>query len=352
MNIRLGIERFWNNPSDIERWPEILKKLPDIIPALSKSNIAKTYLGFKVDTKGRVLNTDEFYGLFGLEKKGTHMTIAGCNLIELTNDGYKKSEDAQSLIQAYETNNKWEIILAEQVLKYSPRVRIIIYSLINGGKLKCPKGFLKQQSQSYLTYMDHEYYIFSNKKDKLSINHLMDTNPEVTLGKFWLNKINPQNNSLKKINFSGVTKEKPSIKDIGLYLKIPFSLFQYLGWIKEEAQELFTINIEKIKSDLSGETLGSLYANQSQDKDDILKGLIEEYSDFRGLFPVNLVGKKLKNLTDKESSMSTSRWIDAFFYGGFNDKRFKLVSHEQGQPRHGRGLLDKNECQLIKIEFL
>jgi len=106
-----------------------------------------------------------------------------------------------------------------------------------------------------------------------------------------------------------------------------------------------------MRNDISEDIFESFIITVKFDKDKVLKKLIEKHSDFRGFFPVELVGTQLKEQTDKESEMSITRWIDSFFYGGFNTNRFKLIAHEQGQPRHGRGLLDKNDFQLIKIKF-
>jgi len=162
MNIRLSIERFWNYPSDIERWLELLRRLPDTIPLRSRNEIAKTYLGFQLDDKGRLLKTEEFYGMFGLEKRGNSVIISGCNFIQAIDGGYEKSYAAKNMIQTYETNGRWEILLAEQVLKFSPRVRAIVAALLNGGELFCPQGFLKKLGEIFLRYGDLSYYIFSS----------------------------------------------------------------------------------------------------------------------------------------------------------------------------------------------
>ena len=67
MIIKIGTDRFWVKPSNIERWAEILKSLPEKTPCTSKKDIARDYLDYKVDESGRIVNADEVYGLFGVE---------------------------------------------------------------------------------------------------------------------------------------------------------------------------------------------------------------------------------------------------------------------------------------------
>ncbi len=52
-----------------------------------------------------------------------------------------------------------------------------------------------------------------------------------------------------------------------------------------------------------------------------------------------------------QNKESIGKWIDHYFMEGINMGKFKLVDWEQGQPRHGRGLLGDKRKQLIKLEF-
>ncbi len=83
MKIHITIDKFWDDCSSIERWPEILLKLPEKKWWLKVNMIQqKKYLFYPTDDKGRVLRSDEFYGLFGSEDKDGRITISGCNLIK------------------------------------------------------------------------------------------------------------------------------------------------------------------------------------------------------------------------------------------------------------------------------
>ena len=68
MRIHITADRFWTDNSSIERWPEILLRLPEKMESNSKYDIAKIYLSYPTDDKGRLVRSDEFYGLFGAER--------------------------------------------------------------------------------------------------------------------------------------------------------------------------------------------------------------------------------------------------------------------------------------------
>lgn len=59
----------------------------------------------------------------------------------------------------------------------------------------------------------------------------------------------------------------------------------------------------------------------------------------------------MKKKVDSENTMAEEQWIDHYFVTGINKGKFIIKDHEQGQPRHGRGLLGKKDYQLIKLEI-
>lgn len=130
MIIKIGTDRFWVRASNIERWADILSTLPEKIPCKNKKDIAKDYLHYKVDESGRIINADEVYGLFGVEKSKTSVTIVGSNFIKENDNGYELTEGAINLLNKYKGNDAWEKTLGEQLLKYSLRVRTLALALL------------------------------------------------------------------------------------------------------------------------------------------------------------------------------------------------------------------------------
>jgi hypothetical protein len=349
MIIKIGTDRFWVKSSNIERWAEILKSLPEQIPCSSKKDIAKEYLGYKVDNSGRIVNADEVYGLFGLEKTKNSVTIAGCNFIRANKEGYQVSEDAVELVKRYKQNDEWEKVLAKQLLKYSIRVRSVAFAMINGGCLNFEKGYMKTLVKAYITLNNKKYYIFSQKVEDTNINALMNDYASEVLGCFWKKELDIDD--AEEIVFKGINKDYPSLSSMSTYLKIPIMLLDYLGWIIEKENNRYILDKERIKKDIGKEVYDSLTTQSDIKELEVLKELIVSYSDSRGFFPIGVVGSIFKNRIDSENSMSEEKWIDRYFITEINKGKFIIKDHEQGQPRHGKGLLGKKDYQLIKLEI-
>lgn len=349
MIFKISKEKFWDNSSGIERWPEMLKTLPKKIEFRDKNKIAEEYFHMKKDEKGRLNGSYEVYGLFGGDLKGDVVSLTGCNLIRKTSQGSELTEEAVKIVEAYKVDKNWEVLLMEQLMKYSIRIRAIITSLLNGGRFYFSEGYLKEMSKAYIEYNEENYYIFYDKEDKKNLNNLMRLFPEKTVGDFWLKEFNINND--EAIEIQGISNPNPSINSISTQIKIPLVLLEYLGFIKEVDIGYYSIDRSKFKEKISEEVYESFLLNSEKDEMQILKELMEKYGDYNGNFPVEILGERLKNYLEPYSNEILDTWIDKYFISGFNSGKFKLISNEQGQPRHGRGLLGKRDHQLIKIEI-
>lgn len=350
MIIKIGAERFWVRASNIERWADILSTLPERILCKNKKDVAKDYLNYKIDEGGRIVNADEVYGLFGVENSKTSVNIVGSNFIRENDDGYELTEGAINLLNQYKDNDAWEKTLGEQLLKYSLRVRTLALALLNGGYLYFGKGYMENFTSAYINYENINYYIFSSKPEDININNLIYLYPSKVLGPFWKEELNIAEE--EKIQIKGVNKEEPSLGSMSTYLKIPMMLFEYLNWVKEAVDGKYVLDKHKIKEDISEETFNSLILDTSLSDMEVLKELILNNSDARGFFPLEVVGSLLKDKIDREDQKSYDQWIDNYFMGVINEGRLKIIDHEQGQPRHGRGMFGKKDYQLIKLEIV
>ncbi|UZQ52410.1 hypothetical protein [Clostridium kluyveri] len=348
MKIHITVDRFWNDNSSIERWPEILFKLPEKIEANSKYDIAKKYLAYPTDEKGRVLRSDEFYGLFGVEENNEKTIISGANFIARGEKGYFLTKEALLLRDCYQKDDKWEQILAKQLLTYSVRVRAVILGILNSEGICFSKKFLHRNREAYVEMGGEKYYFLNPTSSVKNLNDFMRKFGAEALGPYWKQKLDVKE---EEIEILGTTKEEPSLSDIGTYLKMPLTLFQYLGWFREKDEGVYELNREKVKEDIGEDVLNSLLLEGFVKDTDILKELIIEYGDLRGYFPIEMVGEALKNIIDPQAEESTPKWIDRYFMEGIKSGKFKLIGSEQGQPRHGRGLLGDKEKQLIKLGF-
>ncbi|SKB73014.1 hypothetical protein SAMN02745120_0083 [Acetoanaerobium noterae] len=350
MIVKVSKEKFWNNQYGIERWPEMIKDLPNEIPVKDKNAIAETYFNMKRDEKGRLNGSYEVYGLFDGEFKDNVLKITGCHFIVKDSNGYKLSDEAIQLKLTYIESNGWEIVLMEQLLKYSPRVRSIFFALINGGKIHFEKGFLNNMSKAYLEYDGELYHIFYDKNDKANLNTLLNGYPRHSVGEFWLKEYNIS--SEEEIKIEGISNEEPSLNSISSHIKIPFILMEYLQWFRETEVGVFKLDKLKIKQEISSDIWESFLNFEYYDELEVLQEIIYEHKDFREFFPVSIVGKELKEKIDPDNTLLIDKWIDQYFMTGIKAGKFRIVDNESGQPRHGRGLLDKRDHQLIKLQIL
>ena len=256
MKIRITVDRFWNDFSSIERWPEILINLPEKMESKSKYDIAKNYLSYPTDDRGRVLRSDEFYGLFGAEIKQEKIIISGCNLIQLNDEGYFLSEEALRLRVCYERDEGWEKELAKQLLKYSIRVRAVIIGILNGGGVQFPKKFLYKNREAYIELNRKRYYPLNPNTEVTNLNDFMKDFGKESLGSYWREILHISNEEY--IEILGTTKDTPSLSDIGTYLKIPLTLFEYLGWFIDKGEGKYQIDKEKLKEDIGTDIYESL----------------------------------------------------------------------------------------------
>ena len=349
MIIHLTTDLFWTDIYNIERWPEVLTKLPGHIGSQSKVDVAKDYLNYKTDEKGRIIKADEVYGLFGLERKNNKNIIAGCNFIIKDDGGYLLSEETVNLIKAYETKNDWELLLAQQLLKYSVRVRTLFIGLLNCDGIFFKDGFLKNTKDAYINLKGKQYFVLNPDNKQNNLNTLMAEFSSESLGYAWIDILGIDES--EEILIKGLSKDEPSLKQIGSYFKMPLVLFDHLGWFRERTENVFVLDKAKIMNEIDHQIYNSLILNDTVNDKELLQSIIREHEDARGYFPVSLVGEILKNKLDPFSTMRVDAWIDKYFVSGQTNGDFKLVGNEQGQPRHGRGLLGDKEQQLIKLVF-
>ena len=348
MSVHITTERFWNDNSSIERWPEIISKLPEKIESTSKYDIAKNYLSYPTDHKGRVLRSDEFYGLFGAEEKNKKIIISGVNFIKKDKVGYFLSDEALLLKELYDKDAGWEKFLAKQLCKYSIRLRAIVTGILNSKGMYFPKKILEKNAEAYCVVDGKRYYFLNDDTSKKNINDFMDRYPRLSIGPFWLKELEIVE---EPFNIYGTTAYNPSVSSVGTYLKMPLSLLKFLGWFIEKNRGFHELSKEKVKEDIGEEVFNSLLLDVNKKDTDLLKELICEYSDTRGYFPVQIVGEELKEIIAPQTQEADYRWIDRYFMEGIKMGKFKLVGTEQGQPRHGRGLSGDKEKQLIKLDF-
>lgn len=355
-HIRLSIERFWMEAGNFELWCELLCRIPTHTEAKSMKEIAALYLNKDVVEKDRKLDrSKELFGLLGYEysKRTTQFEIKGINYLERIEGVLHLTEDAQKLIDSFQNDKGWEKLLARQLLQFSPRVRVVIHLLLNGGYFITHGASLDTFGRWQLEMGEDSYRPFASNPNKNDMNRLLWKFKVEALGPAWMRLLREKEIALEEgWSFIGSGGKEPAITNLTAFMRAPMQLFDYLDWFSEHGEGKIIINQEKIAHDIGD--LGSLFTitqEKSVDELHTLKETIHFFSDDRGFFPIEPVLEHLliKHYPTWEKGLS--RFVDYFVTNGINNGVFTVVDHESGQPRHGRGYLGKREYQLIKLDI-
>ncbi|MFW6029693.1 MAG: hypothetical protein ACOCRO_05505 [Halanaerobiales bacterium] len=348
MKIRLGRQRFWLDGWRFEIWPEIISKLPDDLQANTAKELAENYLDIEMDEKGRLGKNEELYGLFGghkVKSNGSYK-IDGIRYIHKGSLTKETIELKEAFLN--KKSNRWMVLLAEQILKYSPRIRSIIIPMLESD-LRFEKGwFVPFYNKTSIVFNGEEYYPFSSDKEDKNLNSLLKVLESKALGPWWKKEISLLIED--GIDWCGSLGENPSLSGLG-HLKCPFELFRSLSWIDSKDNKNFFIDKSKFKQEINPDLYYDLAGKDVEmNKLEILKELVEKNKDPRGFIPVQEVGHELYKIMGIQKDKE--KWIDKLYKSLIADNKIEILEHQSGQPRHGKGLYGKREYQLIKIEFL
>lgn len=355
-HIRLSIERFWIETGNFELWCELLSRIPEQSKAKSMKEIAAFYLDKDVAKKDKKLDgSKELFGLLGYEYyKGTsQFEIKGIFFLERV-DGYLQlTKDAQKLVSSYRNDEGWEALLAKQLLRFSPRVRVIVYTLLNGGCFNTNGASFQNFGKWQLEIDSKSYQPFASNPQKNDMNLLLDIYKREAIGNEWMKIIEERGIELEEDwAFIGSGGKEPAKTNLTAFMRAPMQLFNYLDWFIETSDGKVTLNQEKMISDI--DDLGSLFnmkEPESVNEIDTFKGIIEVLSDDRGFFPLEPALQQLLVNHYPTWGKGLSRFVDFYVTQGIKKGIFTVIAHESGQPRHGRGYLGKREYQLIKLDI-
>lgn len=354
--IKLAIERFWVEPGNFEMWCDVLSRVPSETQARSIKEIAKLYLDKDVEVADQKLDrSKELFGLMGYHyaKSAGNLEIKGVNFLERRNKYLQLTGEAADLVKAYQRGDGWERMLARQLLAYSPRTRVVMYLLLNGGVIKTQGLPINELGKWQIEFQGVTYWPFASNPTRNDMNQLLNEFRDQALGPLWQKVI--EDNDLVLADdwrFVGSAGPEPAINNLTAFMRCPMQLFDYLDWFLEMKDGMRKLDLEKITDDIEIHQLFTVENREKQSELDWLKQEIERQADYRGLFPVESVLEGLLESYYPNWDKGLSRFVDHYLTKGLNEGWFVLVDNESGQPRHGRGYLGKREYQLIRLALI
>jgi hypothetical protein len=309
-----------------------------------------------VEEKDKKLDrSKELFGLHGYEysKHSQSFKIKGVHFLTRTDDGYLiRTEEANKLVAAYKQQYGWELLLAKQLLRYSPRTRVIMHLLLNDGLFETNGHSLEQLSKWTLRFADALYHPFSSNPDLNDMNFLLHAFKNEALGKDWRDILAQEEIELDEDwMFVGSNGKEPAKTNISSFMRAPMQLFAYLDWFIEADVGIIILNKEKMLEHIDSHFLFSFTNVQSIPEIEWLKKKVDEERDDRGFVAIEPLLRKLMERFYPTWEQGLARFVDYYITKGIREGLFIIADYESGQPRHGRGYLGKREYQLLKLEF-
>lgn len=355
-HIRLSIERFWLEAGNFELWCELLSRIPAQTKSKTMKEIAALYLNKDIVEKDKKLDhSKELFGLLGYElfHRSEQFEIKGVNFLKRIDGYFQFTEDAEEIVNAYLKNDSWEVLLAKQLLRFSPRTRVIIHLLLNGGSFVTNNASLKNYGRWQLEFNDVFYNPFASNQKINNMNYLLQEYKEEALGNEWKVILKEYRIDLEEDwSFIGAGGKEPAKTNLTAFMRAPMQLFDYLDWLIETSDGKVILNQEKMKYDIGElDALFNITTRESVDELHSFKEIVDLLSDDRGFFPVEPAIKQFLEKHYLSWGKGLSRFVDFYITNGMKKGLFTIGAHESGQPRHGRGYLGKREYQLIKLDI-
>jgi len=354
-NIRLSIERFWIETGNFELWCEILSRIPYQTEAKTMKEIATKYLNKDIMNKDNKLDrSKELFGLLGYEqfKRSEQFELKGVHLLQRREGYLQPTEEARNLVNAYLQDDGWQVLLAKQLLRYSPRSRVIFHILLNGGTFHTNNVPLANFGRWELDIKGDLYHPFASNPKINDMNYLLQEYKNEALGNDWMNIIRANMLELdENWSFIGSGGKEPAKTNLTAFMRAPMQLFDYLDWFIQIEERKVILNEEKVKDDIDG--LDNIFkiSKSSLNELDSLKEIIIFYSDDRGFIAVEPALEELLKKHYPLWDKGLARFVDYYITNGVKEGLFTIDSHESGQPRHGRGYLGKREYQLMRLDI-
>jgi hypothetical protein len=155
---------------------EVERELFDILPTLE-------YKGGM--PRGR--RTDGIVNTYGLERSGARYRINGINLLRKQDGGLLPTEEGLELGRLYRDAPEepaWTIVLARQLLLREPRTRLLIGSMLSGGRLEVAVSGSTPTGSLALVLGDGNKRVIT-PRDCTWFNELLHENAEMALGPCW-----------------------------------------------------------------------------------------------------------------------------------------------------------------------
>lgn len=375
---RLGLNKLflW---SEVERFQTYPAALARLMPGktYTRQQIGTELFGLTYTGSGKPRRENVLSNLFGvlqigqdklllrginlfrrITPNGSHV-ISGMTVWEQANDEWIPTEEARSLGEIYRQDSagiRWQQLLAEQLARYEPRARVLLYLLGHGHMLRFESpGYFAGITQRAQLIGPVGYALFEN--DGAAFNDLLFNHAEIAIGPWWREEIETAGFELVEgYKLEGAIRRLPSTNHINSALKTALFVFYKLG-ILVEYSDGWRVDVDSFVRQLAPEIAHDLFGNAQADQPNLsnewarLAHVINKLADGQGFIVVS----EAADLWGELSDLSPGDRLVAFdrlMRRGTFEGRVEVLDRHPGQPRMGRGLFDDDNMRMVKLRVL
>lgn len=376
---RIGLNKLflWSEAERFQTYPQALAKLT---PGRSytRREIAAELFGLISLPSGKFRRENLFVNLFGglqiaadkyllrginLFRRMTpngSQNVSGMRLWERADDLWEPTDAAQKLAVCYREDPRglaWQVLLAEQLARYEPRTRTLLYLLSHEHNLQFESAqfFAGATQKAQLVSPDRTYLLFEEQGQ--AFNALLFEQQALAVGPWWRAEIEAAGFQLAEtFELQGAANRPPSINCINSALKTALYVFYALG-ILAEANGTWRVDKvafqRQLSSEVSWDLLGEIATQplELSNEWDFLAHILAEAADERG-FVIAATVLQQWGTRNAIPPAECAAAFDALIRRGLYLGRVEILEHHPGQPRLGRGLLNDDNMRLVKLRVL
>jgi hypothetical protein len=247
-------------------------------------------------------------------------------------------------------------MLAEQLARYEPRLRVLLYLLCHGHELRFETStFFGGNSAHALLMGDTSFRLFDNAG--AAFNTLLIQYAEIAISPWWKAEIRQAGYDLADSwRLEGAINRQPSTNMINSALKTGLYIFTALG-ILVERDGSWRIEPSAFAKNLSADLAQDLFGDTNRaDQPPLgewhrLAAVIGAMADSQGFIVVSEVAEHWGEMIGVPTS-ERSAAFDQLVSRGIHEQRVVLVDGHPGQPRMGRGLFGDDNMRMAKLRIL
>jgi hypothetical protein len=250
---------------------------------------------------------------------------------------------------------RWQQLLAEQLARYEPRTRVLLFLLAHDHTLHFESpGYFTGNTQQAQLVGQSAYALFGERGT--AFNRLLFEYAATAVGPWWRAEIEAMGFELAdEIVLEGAVNRPPSTNHVNSAIKTALYVFHSLDILVQDDMA-WTVDPEALAQHLSPGVTRDLLgeSNMMPDLSDEWRQLayvVDQLADERGFVIISEAVNRWGEVAD----LPAGEWATAFdtlVRRGIFEGRIEVLDRHPGQPRMGRGLFGDDNMRMVHLRVL